>query len=220
MPCHDEYRDQVDTLRYRVHAQVTLPQKDIRVVVAVTALVAGPDSGSAAIRLRIREALREFIAADWVLSRIRRDSATAGYERIELMASVRVPPEENHHLEERARAASRDGLTIGSPEVDYALPAERITAAVQKLREQILVDVQAQMARFNEVSGRNWRLGDVEFGVESGSWQEGRRSGKGALLNDSPRIFEAAADPADESGLTGAERIELLAGVMLKAMPP
>lgn len=211
-----EYCPDVDTLRYRVHAQITLAQQDIRVLVSITALVSDREADQTLIHQRIHTALREFISADWVLSRIQREGETAGYERIQLQASARVSPEENHRLEERARRASREGLTLAGPQVDYSLPALRISEAVQQLREQILRDVQLQAGRFREVTGRDWRLGDVEFGVETGSWSEERRSGKGAYRSDEARFLSRDSDEDEAAILTGAERIMLIANVALK----
>ena len=206
----------VDTLRYRAHAQMILAQEDIRVLVSITALVSDREAGQADIHQRIHAALKEFVAADWILSRIQREGETAGYERIQLQASARVSPDENHRLEERARRASREGLTLASPQVDYALPARRINEAVQKLREQILRDVQHQTERFREVTGRHWRLGDVEFGVETGSWSEERRSGKGSYRSDEAKFLSRDNDEDEAAILTGAERIMLIANVTLK----
>lgn len=214
---HDpEHCPDVDTLRYRAHAQIILAQEDIRVLVSITALVSDRETDQTLIHQRIHTALREFIGADWLLSRIQREGETAGFERIQLQASARVSPDENHRLEERARRASREGLTLASPQVDYSLPARRINETVQKLREQILQDVQHHSERFREVTGRDWRLGDVEFGVETGSWSEERRSGKGAYRSDEAKFLSRDNDEDEAAILTGAERITLIANVTLK----
>lgn len=211
-----EYCPDADTLRYRVHAQVTLAQEDIRILVAITALVSDRETDQTLIHQRIHAALREFVTADWVLSRIQREGETAGFERIQLQASARVSAEENYRLEERARRASREGLTLSGPQVDYSLPARRISEAVQELREQILRDILHQAERFREVTGCDWRMGDVEFGIEQGSWSQERRTGKGAYRSDDAWFLSRDTDEDAAAILTGAERIMLIANVTLK----
>jgi hypothetical protein len=199
-----DYFPDIDTLRYRVQSQVALPQDDIRVSVAVTTLVSTQDTDQQAIYHRISAALAEFMDAEWVLSKIERYSDAMGYERVELNASVRVPPSQNYNLEERVRRASREGLALSSPQVDYSLPAAKVSEAVQSLRERVLEEVQQQAERFNHVTGRAWRLGHIEFGVEGQKNYLETRTGKGAY-----RSADTDHPLPDENllALTGSERI-------------
>ncbi|MBI4693871.1 MAG: hypothetical protein HY749_07605 [Gammaproteobacteria bacterium] len=204
----------VDTLSYRVYAHTTVPQDDVRITVAVAALVSIADSDQQDLYRRIRETLANFIKADWALSQIIRTADAMGYEHIDLSASARVPPEENYNLQERARRASREGLALTNPNADYTVRADRVSSAVQTLREQTLREVRQHIEGFNRVSERRWRLGHIAFGAESELAEAMRRTSKGAYTGGIPDyVLRSEGD----TELTGAERIVLVTEVVLKA---
>lgn len=70
-----------------------------------------------------------------------------------------------YNLEERARQASSEGLSLKEPKINYSLPSQRVTDTVQDLRRKIVEDAKRQIAEFNETTGRIWRIGDIAFGL-------------------------------------------------------
>lgn len=203
-----------DTLRFRVQVEKSLPQETVRIGVRVLAIVRGSDRDAAALESRVREALGQFIAASWALSRIERSAEAAGYERVELRATTRVSAAENHNLEERANAASREGLKLDSPAVSYSLSSEKIGEVVDELRLAALARVQTQVEAINRQTGRAWRIGDVLFGT--GDY---RATSKGAYRDDSiGQLLDSMED--DPPALQAAERVVLLAAVTLKSEAP
>lgn len=206
----------VDTLRFQLQAWRALPQDDIRVSVGVTALVPSADSDRAGLERRIREALGKLAETNWTFTRIEREEDTAGYERVTLRASTRLPAIENWNLPERARAASGEGIALSSPEVSYALSGDKVDAAVKELRTQLFRLAAQQAKSFSEASGREWRVGDMEFGVPNLDRERARRTGKGAYSDEDSSIELASLSDAP-AGVTGGERISLLAAVVLKA---
>lgn len=204
----------VDTLRYRLQVQKSLPQDTVRIAVVVLAMVRSADRDAAALELRIREALGAFIAADWMLTRIERTAEAAGYERVQLVALTRVPAASNYDLDERARRASREGLRLGPCRVDYGLSTEKVNEVVEELRIEILRLVRMQLPRIAAETGRDWRIGDVEFGASDAR----AATSKGAFrdTSDVGQLLESL-DGEDLRGLQGAERISLIANVTLKA---
>jgi hypothetical protein len=203
----------VDTLRFRVQVEKSLAQETVRIGVRVIAIVRGSDRDSVAIEGRVRDALGQFIAVPWALSRIERSAEAAGYERVQLRATTRVPAAENHNLEERANAASREGLKLHSPEVSYGLSSDKIGEVVDELRLAALARVQTQVEKINRQTGRAWRIGDVLFGATDSY----RATSKGAYRDDNiGHILDAQDDEAPV--LQGAERVVLLAAVTLKAV--
>lgn len=205
----------VDTLRFRLQAARTLPQEDIRITAAVNVLVPASENDPVDLERRIRETLARVIKADWVFTRIERDADAAGYERIQLRASARVPKSENWNLAERFRAASRDGVAVSPGEVSYALSSEKVDAAVEALRLDLLQLASSQAAKMSAASGRQWRIGDIEFGAAGLLRQGGRRTGKGAYTDEEDSIEMLALQ--EGAGVTGGERITLVAQVVLKA---
>ncbi|MGE0456573.1 MAG: hypothetical protein AB7Q30_23835 [Vicinamibacteria bacterium] len=206
----------IDTLRFRLQAARALPQEDIRLVANVTALVASADHDQAVLERRIRETLARLVKTDWTFTRIERQPDAAGYERVTLRAGARVPASENWNLPERARAASRDGIAVNPPEVSYALSTARVDGAVEALRLELLARATDQAEKMSAASGRRWRVGDIEFGAAGIVQDNMRRTGKGAY-SDEDASLELLALMDTPTGVTGGERISLMANVTLKA---
>ncbi|MGH9906338.1 MAG: hypothetical protein ACRD8U_12245, partial [Pyrinomonadaceae bacterium] len=109
-----------------------------------------------------------------------------------------------------------EGLALSSPQVDYSLPAAKVSEAVQSLRERVLEEVQQQAERFNHITGRAWRLGHIEFGVEGQKNYLETRTGKGAYRATETDIMHPLPEE-NVLALTGSERIVLIADVVLKS---
>lgn len=208
-----------DTLRYRVQVEKTLAQEDVRVSVDVTTLATTREASPAELEARIRAALAEFLPVEWVFSRVARQADALGYERLTLRASGRAPAQDCYGLEERARQASRQGLSIERPRVDDSLPNARMTEILHGLRLETLRQVQAQLREIQESTGREWGIGDIEFGIETGPEYErylnlssGRYSGKGAYRGSGREEL----DDDETHALVGAERVQLVSAVTLR----
>jgi hypothetical protein len=203
----------LDTLRYTVRAEKSIAQDNVRVVVAVQALVSTSDRDQQALEKRIRAALADFLAADWAFTNIQRQGDAVGYERVALRAMARVKAAEIYSMEERARKASREGLTLSSPQLDYSLPARRVEEVTQELRLKALEEVGRQIVQFNAQTGRNWRLGDVQFTIE-GQAPSQAFGGQSLGRQAAPLLITA-----EDAGLSASEKIVVVAEVTLKAAP-
>lgn len=118
-----------------------------------------------------------------------------------------------------ARQASRQGLSIERPRVDDSLPNARMTEILHGLRLETLRQVQAQLREIQESTGREWGIGDIEFGIETGPEYErylnlssGRYSGKGAYRGSGREEL----DDDETHALVGAERVQLVSAVTLR----
>jgi hypothetical protein len=205
----------VDCLRYRVQVEKGVAQDEVRIRVPVTALVSTSDRDQQALERRIRSALQNFIAVDWGLANIQRHGDAVGFERVTLLATARVKSGEVYNLDERARKASVEGLTLAAPQADYSLPSRRVAEVMQELRLRVLDEVQAHIATFNARTGRQWRIGEVLFGVE-GAEVHGSRMAKGEYRTASQVPLRGESD---DTGLAASEKIVLIADVTLKAAP-
>jgi hypothetical protein len=205
-----QFRD-AQTLRYRSAAQKNVPRDTVRVNITINALVSNADRDHGALQRRMRETLGRFIPVEWVLTAPRRQADTSGFERVTVEANARAPLAENYNLAERARLAGSEGLSLTEPVVNHRLPAAKVATAVQDLRLNIMKEAIEQAKGFSQVSGLNWQLADIEFGV--GSLQPEYRNAKGAYREELDDIdSEDAPEPA-------AERIRLVAAVILKVAP-
>lgn len=203
-----------DTLRFKLYAQKVIVQEDARVTVEVHSLVSTASNDRRILEQRIRAALDAFIATDWAFSTIQRGGEAVGYERVTLNASARIPLTEVYNLEERARQASMEGLSLKDPKINYSLPAQRVSDTVQELRQMIVEDAKRQIVNFDAMTGRQWRIGDIVFGLWDSRGEY--RSGKGAYRASDDAIADLLAE-SDESGITSAERITIVAEVVLRA---
>ena len=136
-----------------------------------------------------------------------------GYERVTLRAMARVKGAEIYSLEERARRASREGLTISAPQLDYSLPARRVEEITQELRLRILEVVAQQVTQFNTQTGRTWRVGDVHFTTEDPTMTAARN------VQLPRQVAPLLIGQATEGGLSATEKIVVFAEVVLKAAP-
>jgi hypothetical protein len=198
----------VDTLRFRLSASSTLPRSTVRVTVQVHTLVSTGDQDHDALVARVREALARFIDAAWTVSGVTRKSDDTGFERVELTASAMVPVRENYNLQERARRASVEGLAITDPCVDSRLPGKVIAEATMGLQEYIVELAQQRIERFDRATGRKWRIGDIQFGLDSEGYDVSPK-----LARRETALLEGASDDL----LTTSERLTLVAQVTLKS---
>jgi hypothetical protein len=203
---------QGDSLRYRVIAQRTVTQETVSVTINVTLLVSANQTNQATLQRLVRDALNHFIPkSEWVFSTLYRDAnAVVGYEQVTITASARIPSSQNYNLRERARLASREGLTLSQPNVNYNLPVAQVNRVVHELRGEIVAGVLREIDIFDRQTGRKWRIGDIEFGI--GDRNE-MHTAKGAHRSTG---YEDLLD-SDGEGLSGAERISLVAEVCLRA---
>lgn len=213
-------RSQEDEIRYKIVAQRTIVQEEARIAVPVTLLVSTAQVDQVELDRRIRTALKSFIDADWVFSLVRRAGEAVGFERVTLTAWARVPHRDVFNLNERARRASSEGLSLGEPEIDYALPFARLNEVAHELREEIIGQVKQHVADYTSWTGVNWRLGTLTFGV-AGALGD-RRTAKGAYRGDDDvalsMSFDSRFEDEDErAGVTGAERVGIVADVVLRA---
>lgn len=206
----------IDTLRYKVFVHRRASQDQVRVTVQVTALVRNSDRDQPALEKRIHAALKSFIDTEWAFARIERASEATGYERVSLVAGARTTSAENYDLEGRCRNASSEGLAISNPTVNYAMTRDHADEIVGELMEEILAKATHQAQAFSTKTGREWRIGDIDFGVADVS-SGANRTSKGAYRDDSEAGLHNYVSEGAGGGLAGVERIWLMASVTLKA---
>jgi len=214
-------RPRDDEITYRLVVQRTIEQEDVRVSVPVTALISTTAPDQQALDGRIRTALGRFLPAEWVFSLVKRDGEAVGFERVTLTAWTRVSHAQIFNLAERARRASEEGLSLGEPDVDYSLPPKRLNEIAHELRGDLMRQVQRQLADYEQWTGRRWRIGQILLG--SMSEIAARRSAKGMYRSEDELAlsFSASSSYDDDRslGVTGAERVSLVAEVTLRSIP-
>lgn len=201
-----------DTLRYKVYVSKAVAQDTVRISTTVTVLVHPQDATDKVLTERVQPVLNDFIGGDWVISALDRRSDAAGYERVTMQASARVAFSENFNLADRARAANREGISISDPEVNRSASPEKVVLVVKELWFKIIENVNAQIPQFNALTGRVWRIGDVEFGSPDRGSEP--RFSKGSSRSEVDQFFSELDDPSVKQG---GERISLTANVTLRS---
>ncbi len=204
----DSFAD-VDTLRFRLTSSKVIARTEVLIAVTVIALVGSQDADKQGLDTRVGLALQRFVAAEWTIRSIKRERDDSGFERVTLFACARVKERENYNLTGRARSASEEGLSIQDPNVDYSLGGKVLNESTMLLQTHIVEQAKARIAAFNASSGREWRIGDIQFG-ERETWGHDHTA-KGARRENS----EQAAEGADL--MITSERLFLVAQVTLKS---
>ena len=207
---------QDDTLRYKVYVSKAIPRGDVTITANLNLLVSSRENAPEQINPRLMGALNDFIPGAWEFVGSNRSSFTPGFEKIAVEAIVKVSAEQNRNLQERARKAAREGLEFGEINVKRTLPQDQVNQIVKELWFEAVDRVEAHIDEFNKRSNRQWRIGDIVFGVPGSAQQQGQRLGKGAYRED----VEDVLGNLVESGLAGAEKISLTADVTLKSGRP
>lgn len=200
-----------DEIRFKLSAESTVTIEDALVSLTLTALVRHQEAEPARLGARILDALVRFIDTNWTVALTERSGEPTGHERVTVRVYARVPSQQIYDLEQRAKRSLGEGLAASAVAVDFTLPRERIDALVNALRVQLLETASAVATDYTTRSGRNWRIGTIDFGVDDETYPR-RRTGKGAAIDLGDEFVPgSAANPA--------ERVRLLAQVALRAWP-
>lgn len=203
-----------DTISYKIYVAKAVPLADVTVTAQLQLMVSNRDE-NVDLDGRIRGALKNFIDTDWTLLEQERNSATPGFERIQLKAMAKIPARENRKLEERAAQANCEGLEFGHVQVSRNLPQDQANQIIKELWFEAVEKVTAHLDGFKHASGRQWRIGDITLGVP-GAGRRSNRMSKGGYAEDPDEPLGKFI----ESGLAGAEKISITADVTLRSEKP
>ena len=199
-----------DEIKFRVTAQRVLRRRTVLVTVPIELLVGPDETDAAPLEQKVKEALARFIDAEWVTSSASRYGGAAGYERLTMSASTRIPVEQAFNLAERARSAGVKGLSIGEPMLEYRVPRSVVNTVSAELRKEVVEQVKRHIAEFDEWTGRAWRIGSIELGAGGGS---GQRTAKGMYRSED----DLDEGDSDDDRLAGLERLQIVAAVTLRS---
>lgn len=206
-----------DTIHLSLTAEQTVVNETIKVIAQIAALVQ-PTQSDAELRAEIRETMKKLIAdAEWQFSNLARGTDASGVERVTLTATTRVSEEENSNLDNRAREASRPGLTITNVRVDTSIPQNMLDKARQDLRLDLLAKAQDEVAKINEVMGKDpvsfqqFRVSQVEF--DTGAADISNVRVKGLAMASATTSYGSGF--GEDSVLGNAQKITMTASLVL-----
>ena len=152
-----------DTIDFPLVAEKTVTNDTVKITVSVNALITGQAEDE--LRAEIHSRLKQLIDEDWHLSNITREKDPSGFERLCIIASLRVNETENNNLETRVEAASRQGLTIAIEDIDTNIPNKIIDEAQAELRKMILKKAIEECGVMSGISGLKYRVHSLKFGA-------------------------------------------------------
>lgn len=202
-----------DSIKYKVYVSKAVPLADINVTTQIDVLLSTREGNDALNRL-VKTALNDFIPVPWETAVLSRTSATPGYERIRMRAIAKVGIDQHSNLDERARQAHREGLEFSHLHVDRTLPKHQVNQIMKDLWFEAVEKVTEHIVDFNRVSTRQWRIGEITLGIPDVG--TGVRHTKGGYVEAADEILGDLV----ESGLDGAEKVSLIANVILKSARP
>jgi len=153
----------MDEVVLSLSAEQWVQTETARVVVAVEAALGG---GSAdAVRTEILEALEQVAeAADWRYTRFDRSVDSSGLERWTARVETRLAEDRLGGLADRARSASRPGLSLTVAAVAFEPTRAEIEAARADLRAPIYPQAGAELERLAEAfPQRSFRMARIDF---------------------------------------------------------
>lgn len=160
----DDVPPRFDTIAFTLSGEEAIHDNTVRVTVFVVAMLPTNDADHEQLTGRVKAALAKLIPdAAWQFSNITRAAATAGYEQVSVTATSRVASTENFNLAKRAQDASEQGLTLGTPRVEYAPPRSLYNQAQQALHIALLKTADDHARAYAAATGRAWRIGSVEL---------------------------------------------------------
>jgi hypothetical protein len=202
-----------DTINFQLRADTVVVSDTVKIIVHINALVPS-DSTENALRAEIKAALASFLPTQWQINGIERASDDSGFERVQMRATARVNETENYNLEGRAKAVSRQGLQLGDVEVDSTVPAPMLEEAEKALRATILKNAKEEAAALADVTGRNYRVGAVNF-QNQGDPAIRKMAMASTTANATPYGSGFAAGGGDDESLANAQKVSLSANVTL-----
>ena len=200
-----------DSLEYKVSVSKAVPRGDARLSASVRLLVGSQDNSAELIEKRTLVALEKFVPVNWEIQGQKRNEVSPGYELVVVKVVARISEKQRHNLDERARGIACEGLEITDIQVSAHMPQELARNVIKDLWFEIVERVNEHIVEFNRVSGRQWRIGDIVYGVPSGD-----RDAQIYSLIKGGQIEK----PDDLTGLCYADNISLTAQVTLKSPRP
>ncbi len=199
---------QEDIVDLSLSDEETVVNDTVKLLARVTAQIE-PDEPPEALPARVREMMRKIVDTEWKFSNMERGADKTGYERVELVASARVPERENHDLSGRAARASSRGLQVNQIEADTSIPAFMIEDAKKSLRVKIARKAVEEAEALGEALHVEFRVHRLSFTAN------GSGGGHKALRVMSASASASYGNPDDDGVLGNAQKVTMTASVTL-----
>jgi hypothetical protein len=207
-----------DTVSFQLQAATIVVNDTVRITVTVSAS-ANSKTSETTLRSDIKEALNHLIPnADWAFGAMIRNIDKSGLELVQINATTRVNEKENYKLADRARSASREGLSLAEPVVDNSVPGPKIEAAESELRRNIIEKVKAEIEVLYELTGVKYRIGAISFSGIAQMPKTGNIAPFQMAAYYTGTSGAASSSEEPEEGLSNSQRVSLSADIELRSI--
>lgn len=205
-----------DEVMLRLEVEDWVETKTAKLTVAIDMALQGGEVGDA--RDQVNGTLAGLVeGVEWRTTRFNRQLDPAGLERWQVMAEARVPEAKLGGVHDKAKQASKPGLSIRVAGIDFTPTLAETKAVESTLRAEIYEQAKAELDRLNKsFPERAYRLRMIDF-------QAGDQPMPRPQMMMKSEMASAAAPAMDAGGGEGfsvSRRMVVTATVVLGAVAP
>lgn len=205
-----------DEIVLRLEAEGWVETQTAKLIVAIDMALQSGEIADA--RAQVNDTLGGLVAGvDWRTTRFSRQMDSAGLERWQVVAEARVPEAKLAGVHDKAKNASKPGLSVRVADIDFTPTLAEHTAVESALRAELYRQTKEELARLADIfPDRDYRVRMIDFQAA------GLPSPRPAMMVRGMASESASAmkDQAGGEGLSVSRRIVQSATVILGSAAP
>lgn len=204
-----------DEIVLRLEAEGWVETQTAKLIVAIDMALQGGEVADA--RAQVTETLGGLVAeVDWRTTRFSRQMDSAGLERWQVIAEARVPEAKLAGVHDKAKTASKPGLSVRIADIDFTPTLAEHTAVEAQLRAELYRQTKEELARLAGIfPDRPYRVRMIDFQSDCMPPRPAMMV-RGMTAQSAP----AMKDQAGGEGLSVSRRIVQTATVILGTTAP
>ncbi|MFO7483388.1 hypothetical protein [Oceanibaculum nanhaiense] len=205
-----------DEIVLRLEAEGWVETQTAKLIVAIDMALQGGEMADA--RAQVTQTLNGLVAGvDWRTTRFSRQMDSAGLERWQVIAEARVPEAKLAGVHDKAKTASKPGLSVRIADIDFTPTLAEHTAVESQLRAELYRQTKEELARLAEIfPDRPYRVRMIDFQSDGMPVPRQAMMVRGMAAESAP----AMKDQAGGEGLSVSRRIVQTATVILGTTAP
>ena len=206
-----------DEIVLRLEAEGWVETQTAKLIVAIDMALQGGEVADA--RAQVTETLGGLVAeVDWRTTRFSRQMDSAGLERWQVVAEARVPEARLAGVHDKAKTASKPGLSVRVADIDFTPTLAEHTAVEAQLRAELYRQTKEELARLADIfPERAYRVRMIDFQSAGMPNPRPAMMVRGMAAESAPAMMK---DQAGGEGLSVSRRIVQSATVILGATAP
>lgn len=206
-----------DEIVLRLEAEGWVETQTAKLIVAIDMALQGGEMADA--RAQVNDTLGGLVAGvDWRTTRFSRQMDSAGLERWQVVAEARVPEAKLAGVHDKAKGASKPGLSVRVADIDFTPTLAEHTAVESALRAELYRQTKEELARLADIfPKRDYRVRMIDFQSAGMPGPRPAMMVRGMAAESAPAMMK---DQAGGEGLSVSRRIVQSATVILGTTAP